>query len=343
MHRAKVGSQFVGGFQGRSAGAVSVEALEGRALLSASISGTVYSDLNGDGLHQKTEPALAKIPVSLFNLNNKNAVVATTYTSSTGAYKFAKLPAGNYRVAALGSLLTTSPAPAYYDVKNVTASSVITGKDFEKTNNAIIGGDLFLDANNNGSPDSGEAIYNAKVTIKLKSSGAVVATAFTDKTGHFNVTTLPAGTYLISAVPTTGAVFAAGFNGVYTATVKPASTNFFTFREVKAKQATNLIGKYSGTVNVPFLGDTAATLTITAQTATSITGVFDVVGIASDTGTFTGSIDATGKFSYSYTTHGNTTTLSGQESVDGSKLTGTADFLFSGFPASGSFDFTRTA
>ena len=52
---------------------VVIEAVESRIFLSASVSGTVYYDLNGDGVHQSNEPTLQDQLVYA-DLNNNGAM-----------------------------------------------------------------------------------------------------------------------------------------------------------------------------------------------------------------------------------------------------------------------------
>jgi Ca2+-binding RTX toxin-like protein len=79
-----------------------VEMMERRALLSAtgSISGTMFNDLNGDGVHQSNEPRLAGWGVYLDqNDNGKfDAGDIRVFSDSNGNYKFPNLPAKTYYV-----------------------------------------------------------------------------------------------------------------------------------------------------------------------------------------------------------------------------------------------------
>ena len=268
----------------------------------ATISGTVYNDVNGDGIHQSTEKGLAGNPVGLYDLNNKNLLVATATTNSLGQYTFLNVKPGAYRVTALGTLRTSAPSGGYINLTNVVSKGVYSGEVFEKTSNVLLEGSLYLDLNNDGKFEPAtEAIKGAKVTIK---SGAnIVATAITDGAGNFSVTSLGAGTYTISAVATTGATFASPVGGIYTTTIKASAVQSFLFREVKSTaKLPSLVGTFKGTVSTSF-GGSGLTFVIasTNTTGTSVTGsvTIDVIGLTSS-GTYTGSIDPiTGKFTYS--------------------------------------------
>ncbi len=78
------------------------ELLEPRNLLAgtASIAGTVWNDLDGDGSRGGAEPGLAGVTIYL-DLNDNTAVNAgepTQVTAGNGSYSFANLDAGNYVV-----------------------------------------------------------------------------------------------------------------------------------------------------------------------------------------------------------------------------------------------------
>jgi hypothetical protein len=78
------------------------ECLEPRALLTgtASIAGTVWNDLDGDGSRGGSESGLSGVTVYL-DLNDNNALDAgepTNVTAADGSYSFANLDAGNYVV-----------------------------------------------------------------------------------------------------------------------------------------------------------------------------------------------------------------------------------------------------
>lgn len=307
----------------------------------ASISGTVYNDVNGDGLHTSNEPVLIGVGVELFNLDNKAAKPLTTTTSSTGAYSFQKLPAGDYRVVVASLLRTVAPTAGYYDLSGAAKllnGKSVTGLNFELTNNVLIQGTVFVDLNGNGVLDTGEAIANDTITITNKATAKVVATLKTSSTGTFSTDALPAGTYIITAAPTAGDVFTAPLTGsITTSALGAASVNSYVFKEAKQKQSTNLNGSYSGTVD-----GNPATLAFSGQNATSIQGTLLIPALFNfkSSGAFVGNIDATGKFSYSRTNSNGTLTIAGQESVDGMTLTGTITIPVYGAVA---FTFTRTA
>src|SRR5262249_3158163 len=71
----------------------------------ASVSGSVYADLNNDGVKQTTESGISGTTVTLTGTNDLGAAVnQTTTTDGTGAYSFSGLRPGVY------TLTETQPA-----------------------------------------------------------------------------------------------------------------------------------------------------------------------------------------------------------------------------------------
>ncbi len=90
-----------------------LEALEARQLM-ASISGTVWNDINKNGVHEANEPPVAGVTVYIDANDNKaqDAGEPSTTTASDGSYTFTGLGAGSFVVrAAIGQpFQQTSPA-----------------------------------------------------------------------------------------------------------------------------------------------------------------------------------------------------------------------------------------
>ena len=96
------------------------EALESRQLLAADITGAVYNDLNGDGVHNNGEVGLANWTVflDLDSNGNLDAGEPSSLTDADGKYAFRGVTAGDYRVAEVvrTGWVATNPATAFTDV-----------------------------------------------------------------------------------------------------------------------------------------------------------------------------------------------------------------------------------
>ncbi len=135
-----------------------VEPLERRALLAANINGTVFDDVNANGIRDAGEAGLANQRVFIdLNFdgrftNNEPSVL----TNSSGGYTFVRRPAGIQRVSYVlpTGRRQTAPANLFHDVS--VAFTTINGRNFASTNSAIIRGTVFEDRNGNARRDSNE-------------------------------------------------------------------------------------------------------------------------------------------------------------------------------------------
>ena len=106
-------------FSGMTSAAVSASCAIDRpgrpspGMSSASVSGTVYNDANGDAVHQSGEKGLGGRTVDLEIAGQQTKGERTTTTNSQGAFSFVNLPAGNY--------VLIVPAPAGWRSTNGSA------------------------------------------------------------------------------------------------------------------------------------------------------------------------------------------------------------------------------
>ena len=108
-------------------------------------------------------------------------MIATTTTSGDGNYTFGNLAAGTYTVKITAGL--PAGTAASYDLDGIatanqatftlTAGQNRTDVDFGYRNTGSVGDRVWLDANGNGTQDSGEAGING-VTVQLVDSGGTV-------------------------------------------------------------------------------------------------------------------------------------------------------------------------
>lgn len=165
-----------------------------------SISGTIFFDVNGDGVYNAGEFGLPNVTVYLYS---GSIIVDSTLTDASGFYKFTSLNAGSYSVKVIDPyllVLTTPPNP-----RPVTLAS---GENKVNINFgyrcgqqlASISGYVYVDANKNGIRDVGEAPI-ANVVIKLyDSNGAIINSTTTNTSGYYEFTGLIPGIYTLEEI-----------------------------------------------------------------------------------------------------------------------------------------------
>ena len=186
----------------------------------ASIAGQVFADANDDGIRQPGEPGIAGQTITLTGVDAfGNPVNRTVETDANGSWRFDNLPPGNYTVTQPTQPPNTSngkpvAGSAGGTAGNPTAgSSTIagislapgansTGNSFaEVAAAASLSGKVWLDANNNGLVDGGEAgLAGVAITVSgTDASGAAVSrSTTTDANGDWRVDGLLPGSYTVS-------------------------------------------------------------------------------------------------------------------------------------------------
>src|SRR5437867_686745 len=107
------------------------------------ISGTVFSDLNGDGARGTGEGGLGGVTMQL--LNSAGTVIATTTTAGDGAYVFTGITAGNYMVREADPAVHISTTADIVPV-NVVASGAANA-NFGDQQTGTVSGAVFSDLN----------------------------------------------------------------------------------------------------------------------------------------------------------------------------------------------------
>jgi hypothetical protein len=193
------------------------------AIVLGSVSGTVWNDLDGDGVRDVdpisgafTDPGLAGWTV--YADLNGNGVLDGAEPSATsaadGAYTISGLQPGSVSIVLQTAAMwrPTNPASARYIVP-LRNGEHATGFDFGSAarNEAIIRGTVFADSNKNGVRDAGEAgLADITVYLDLNNNGALDAseprmmtspdqffTPAVDEAGSYSFTHLAAGTYRV--------------------------------------------------------------------------------------------------------------------------------------------------
>ena len=157
-----------------------------------SIAGTVWDDLNGNGVVDPGEPVIPGVTIRLSNGE-------TAVTDENGAYLFDDLPDGTYAVIEvdLPGYISTNDVDGGTDnlissVQILNGNDVV-GQDFLDTRPiGSIAGTVYHDLNSNGRSDPGEPVISG-VTITLSNG----QTAVTDENGDYLFSNLPPGTYTI--------------------------------------------------------------------------------------------------------------------------------------------------
>jgi protocatechuate 3,4-dioxygenase beta subunit len=229
-----------------NAGAVSAAASRGNTvkapttLTTGSISGTVFNDLNGNGVKETGEPALANWRVyidsnknSRFDTGEKNIL-----TGTSGTYNFTSLSAGTYNIREVdqSGWNRTASSP----VVTLTSGQSATGKNFANFRNASISGTVFDDTDGDGVRDSGEPI-RAGVTVLDDMNGNGIFDAgerstTTNTSGNFTLGSLTAGTRTLRIVVPTGRTLTLPSSGSYKLT--PTSGQAITGKSFGTKRTT---------------------------------------------------------------------------------------------------------
>src|SRR5579871_1837398 len=188
-------------------------------LVPANLAGYVYLDTNDNGVREAGEAGIAGITVTLTGTNDLGPVSIATLTSAVGGYQFQNLRPGSYTITetepasylhgrnALGSLGGTVTSDQVIAV-NLNAGANGSDYDFAELVPASVSGFVFLDANNNGMKDPGEAgIPSVNIAlVGLDDKGSVHATAVTASDGSYQFRNLRPGSYTVSETEPVGYV-----------------------------------------------------------------------------------------------------------------------------------------
>jgi uncharacterized repeat protein (TIGR01451 family)/fimbrial isopeptide formation D2 family protein len=184
-------------------------------VLPSSISGTAYRDDNDNGNIDAGEPHLASVPVTLTGHDSQgNPVSITIPTDSNGNYSFANLEPSD----SAGYTITLGATPGLLDgidtigpVGGTTGLNSFTivlpqntdapANNFGKLLPSSLAGVVYVDGNDNGTQDAGEAgIAGVSVTLTGTDDHGIIVplTATTDNSGHYVFTALRPGTYTVT-------------------------------------------------------------------------------------------------------------------------------------------------
>ncbi len=184
----------------------------------ATISGTVFSDTNADGMLNGADAGIASATVNLTSL--VGTVLATALTNGAGLYTFNNLAAGSYKIDVVNTSLPlvglyNTPAASPIDPYALTiAAGSISSQSFGWAAGAQFSGTVF-DDNNDGIFTLGEPGH-ANITMNLvnTATGTVIRTAttayspiapaITPKLGSYSFDAVAPGTYRIDVTDVFG-------------------------------------------------------------------------------------------------------------------------------------------
>ena len=211
-----------------------VESLEGRRLLSTTISGMVFNDANADGARQAAEKGIANQQVYLdinfdgrFEQNEPAAI-----TNANGQYEFDNLNAGIYRVRVIvpGGTRQTSPGLTFYDIA-ANGMDIHAANDFGLTTSTVLRGAVFRDKNGDGVRQSSETGFAGIVVfIDTNKNGRL------DK-NEIRTTTRADGTYRFNGLKPGSYVLRIGVPKGFHITTPP--TGLYRIRLVSGQSLSN--------------------------------------------------------------------------------------------------------
>ena len=175
------------------------------------LGGTIYRDSDGSYSKSETEQRFKDVTVALLGEDGTPVLDAdgkpmTAITDENGAYQFAGLAPGAYRVVIMdpnsGDLAGLIPTQAYTgrgatQVSVTVTDASVEGVDFGLVAPATIGDRVWDDANGNGTDEGEPGVPHATV-ILTDATGVEVARTTTDANGNYRFTGLVPGTYTVS-------------------------------------------------------------------------------------------------------------------------------------------------
>ncbi|WNL44395.1 SdrD B-like domain-containing protein [Dyella sp. BiH032] len=193
------------------------------SVTSSSVAGSVFADLNGNGVRDAGEAGIAGVTLKVTGTAVDGSAVNRTVTSGAdGSYVVPFLPTGNYTVtetqpsgyrdgtdtAGSAGGTAANPGDAISGIA-LPSNTAATGYNFGELPDAQITGKVYSDLNNNGVADAGEAgIGNPPVTLTLTGTDdlgqAVSLTTTTDASGNYAFKGLRPGNYTVTETQPAG-------------------------------------------------------------------------------------------------------------------------------------------
>ena len=295
-------------------------------LATTSLAGSVYHDVDNDGVRDGGEPGIAGVAVDLTGTDDLGASVAlATTTNAAGDYSFTNLRPGTYSVVesqpagyldgtdVAGSLGGTLGNDTVTDI-TVDSGDAGTGYDFGELVAAGLAGSVFVDGDNDGVFDVTDTGI-AGVTVTLTGTddlGTPVNVATTTAAdGTYDFTDLRPGTYTVTethpagyldGIDTAGTLGGVAGNDVISTIIVTSadSGTGYDFAELDAASLSGVVFADTDNNGIQDPGDTgiaAVTVTLTGTddlgtpvnvaTTTDLAGGYDFTNLRPGTYTVT--------------------------------------------------------
>ncbi|MFT6407532.1 MAG: hypothetical protein ACJAQ6_000944, partial [Arenicella sp.] len=174
----------------------------------SSIAGTVWLDEDLDGILDVEETGITQVQVELVR---DGVVIATTVSDANGQYVFPNVIPGNYTVnivdLSVPAGLQNTAGRKGVDPRSITVppGTEVTDVDFgyiPNNNTGAIGDRVWLDADQDGIQDPGEAGIEGVSLNLLDAAGATIATTTTNTNGDYLFTSVPFARDYTVSIPT---------------------------------------------------------------------------------------------------------------------------------------------
>ncbi len=181
-----------------------------------SINGMVFTDLNGNGIKNLTDPGIDNVPVFLFSGTGikLDSTITDAVGDTSGIYSFTNLQVGEYYVVFeipseyILSEGNSGPEDVDSDISNAfgTGSTDViileSGENYQNLDGgaylpAFIGDRVWEDLDKNGLQDPGEGGVEGIEVIIFRSFGVPFDTVYTDVSGDYKFSGLKQGLYFI--------------------------------------------------------------------------------------------------------------------------------------------------
>jgi len=157
------------------------------------ISGTVFNDLNGNGVQDPGEPGIGGVTVEI--LDENGGAVAAIVTAEDGSYAVSDLSPGSYLVRE-----TDPPGFASTTINTVQVNMAPGGAaavSFGDGQHGAVSGTVFNDGNGNGRQEPGETGLSGVPVELIDANGVTVQETTTTAAGVFAFTDVAPGAYTV--------------------------------------------------------------------------------------------------------------------------------------------------